>query len=77
VLAAQVWKAAKRELDDIESLVRTGEFEPIHKWLTTNIHQHGQRYETQDLIQRATGETLTAGYFTDYVSEKYAEIYQL
>jgi len=77
VLAAQVWEAAKRELDDTESLVRTGEFGPIHEWLTTNIHRHGQRYETQDLIQRATGETLTADYFTDYVSEKYAELYRL
>jgi carboxypeptidase Taq len=77
VLAAQVWKAAERELEDIAELIRTGEFAPIHEWLTENVHRHGQRYETQGLVRRATGEELRADHFTAYINDKYGDLYDL
>jgi carboxypeptidase Taq len=76
VLAAQL-DAAMREDLDVDGLVREGTFEPIHEWLTTHVHRHGQRYETDDLIERATGEPLTADYFIEYAREKYGELYHL
>jgi carboxypeptidase Taq len=66
-----------REDLDVDGLVREGTFEPIHEWLTERVHQHGQRYETDDLIERATGEPLTADYFIEYAREKYGGIYDL
>ena len=76
ILAAQL-DAAMREDLDVDGLVREGTFEPIHEWLTERVHQHGQRYETDDLIERATGEPLTADYFIEYAREKYTELYNL
>jgi carboxypeptidase Taq len=76
VLAAQL-DAAMREEIDVDGLVREGDFEPIHEWLTERVHRHGQRYTTDDLIERATGEPLTADYFVEYAREKYGEIYDL
>jgi carboxypeptidase Taq len=76
VLAAQL-DAAMREDLDVDGLVREGTFEPIHEWLTKHVHRHGQRYETDDLIERATGEPLTADYFIEYAREKYSELYHL
>jgi carboxypeptidase Taq len=76
VLAAQLDAAMRAELD-VDGLVREGEFEPIHEWLTENVHRHGQRYRTDELIERATGEPLTAEYFVEYAREKYGEIYDL
>lgn len=76
VLAAQVWNAAGEDLD-LGGLVREGEFDPIHEWLRENIHRHGQRYEPQELIRRATGEPLTSEHFLDYVTEKYESLYDL
>ncbi|SNZ16006.1 carboxypeptidase Taq [Natronoarchaeum philippinense] len=74
VLAAQIDDAIREDLD-VDELVRTGEFEPIHEWLTDTVHSEGCRFTTDDLIERATGEELTADYFVDYVTEKYGDLY--
>ncbi|MFB6111783.1 MAG: carboxypeptidase M32 [Halobacteriaceae archaeon] len=78
VLAAQLDAAMREALDaDVDELIRAGEFGPIRDWLTEEIHRHGQRYRTDELIERATGEPLTAKYFIEYVREKYADLYEL
>jgi len=75
VLAAQLDAAIRDEIGDLEPLIREGEFEPIHEWLTENVHQHGQRYETPELIEKATGEPLTADYFLEYAEDKFGDLY--
>ncbi|WP_132057300.1 carboxypeptidase M32 [Halorussus amylolyticus] len=77
VLAAQLWATVEDELDDARGLIRDGNFEPIHDWMTENVHRHGRRYTTDELIREATGEDLTADYFLDYAEEKFGEIYGL
>jgi carboxypeptidase Taq len=74
VLAAQV-EAALREAVALDDRVRAGEFEPVHDWLTENVHRHGCRYTTPDLVREATGEPLTADYFLDHVTGKYGRLY--
>jgi len=77
VLAAQLYDAADAEIGPIDETVRAGEFDALHEWLTENVHQHGKRYPTEDLIEEATGETYTADYFLEYVTEKYGSLYDL
>ncbi|MDQ2051143.1 carboxypeptidase M32 [Natronolimnohabitans sp. A-GB9] len=77
VLAAQLYAAAEDELGDLEDDIRNGDFDELNGWLRENVHQHGKRYTTQELIERATGEELTAAYFLEYVDEKYGELYGL
>ncbi|MDY6765646.1 MAG: carboxypeptidase M32 [Halobacteria archaeon] len=77
VLSAQIYAAVEEELDDLEGDVRKGNFDDLHSWLTENIHKHGKRYTTDDLIAQATGEEFTADYFIDYVTEKYNRLYDL
>jgi carboxypeptidase Taq len=76
VLAAQL-DAAMREDLDVDALLREGEIAPIREWLTERVHRHGQRYRTDELIRRATGEDLTAEYFLDYAERKYGDLYDL
>ncbi|WP_435151438.1 carboxypeptidase M32 [Haladaptatus sp. DFWS20] len=77
VFAAQLWATIEEEIDEPMELIREGNFDPIREWLTENIHQQGQKYTTDELIEEATGEPLTAEYFLDYVTEKYSDIYDL
>ena len=77
VLAAQLYASAEEEIDDLEGKVREGEFEALHEWLTENVHRHGCRYTTPELIEEATGEAFTADYFLEYVTGKYGELYDL
>jgi carboxypeptidase Taq len=75
VMAAQLFEAAEAEIDDLDDKIAAGEFDDLREWLGENVHQHGSRYETNELVERATGEEFSADAFTDYVEEKYGELY--
>jgi carboxypeptidase Taq len=77
VLAAQLFDSAEADIPDLDEKIREGDFEPLHDWLTENVHQHGRRYTTDELVRQATGEEYTADYFLDYVTSKYGELYEL
>jgi len=74
VLAAQLDAAVRDELD-LDEGVQNGEFGSLRDWLREEIHSHGKKYTTDELIRRATGDDLRAEYFLDYASEKYGELY--
>ena len=77
VLAAQLYDAAVSDIGDLDSQVRSGEFDALHQWLTDNVHSHGQRYTTDDLIEEATGEPFTADHFIEYAETKFGDLYGL
>ncbi len=77
VLAAQLFAAVENEVGDLEERIREGEFDDLNGWLRENVHRHGKRYTTPELIEEATGEAVTAEYFLEYVAEKYGELYDL
>ena len=74
VFAAQIDATIRDELD-VDALVRAGEFDPIHEWLTDRVHSLGRRHTTPDLVEAVTGEPLTADYFLEYAREKYGDLY--
>jgi carboxypeptidase Taq len=57
--AAQFFEAMDREFQGIDRLMARGEFAPILEWLRTHVHQHGQAFTPAQLLQRATGQTLS------------------
>jgi len=77
VMAAQLYSAAEDDIRELESKTKDGEFEPLGEWLRENIHHHGQRYETNELVVQATGDDFSASAFVGYVTEKYGELYDL
>ena len=77
VLAAQLFTVAEDEIDGLDEQIEGGDFDHLAAWLTDEIHQHGCRYTTPQLIERATGEKLTAEYFLSYIEDKYSSLYDL
>ena len=77
VMAAQLYDAAESDIDDLEGKVADGDFDELHDWLAANVHRHGSRYETNELVKRATGEPFAADAFLEYVDRKYGELYDL
>lgn len=77
LLSAQIWRAMARDLGDLDAPMRRGEFQPLLDWLRQKIYRHGSKFEPQELIQRATGETIQADPYLDYLERKYGEIYGL
>jgi len=77
VIAAQLFDAAERDIDGLDGRIRDGEFDVLHQWLSDGVHRHGKRFETNDLVRRATGEDVSADAFVDYATAKYGELYGL
>ena len=78
VLSAQLTHALEDDLgESVERIVADRRFDDLRVWMGEHVHQHGKRYETDELVAVATGEPLTAEYFLDYVTEKYEELYEL
>jgi len=77
VLAAQLDAAMRDDISDVDGKIRNGNFEPMREWMNENVHSYGREHTSDDLIEEATGEPLTADYFLDYVNEKFTDLYGL
>ncbi len=77
ILSAQFFSAAVNAHPAIPTQIRQGEFSTLHGWLKENIYQHGSKYTTSELVQRATGEPLRIEPYITYLKTKYGELYKL
>ena len=74
--AAHLFEAFAKQHPDWEQKVAAGELNFIKLWLHENIYQHGRRYPTQELLQKATGRPFSADAYIHYLRTKYDKIYQ-
>ncbi len=75
--ASQIYNAALKELPDLPQDYKKGDFSRLLSYLRENIHQHGNVYQANELIQRITGEDLNPDYFLNYIKDKFYPIYGL
>jgi carboxypeptidase Taq len=75
--AAQLIQAAGRDLGDLESLFRRGEFQPLLSWLRHQVHVHGACYAPTELMRNACGQSLDHQPLLDYLTKKLQVVYQL
>jgi carboxypeptidase Taq len=75
--SAQFYAKAQKDLGDLDAQFERGEFAPLREWLRENIHKHGRRYTASELVERVTGEPLSAVPFMDYMQEKFGPLYDL
>ncbi len=69
--AAQLFEAAGRALPGLGEAIGAGDFAPLLGWLRTNVHQHGSRLSTRELLIRATGRPLDPTIFERHLEARY------
>ena len=69
--AAQIFDAANRAEPDILPAIGRGDFAPLVGWLRANIHGQASRWETDELLTRATGRPLDAAVFKAHLRRRY------
>lgn len=74
---AQLFNAMTKKIPNINELITSGNFNPIEEWLKEKVHKHGDAYKPNEILEMATGESMTAKYFIDYLNKKYKEIYKI
>jgi carboxypeptidase Taq len=69
--AAQLFDAARRGKPEIPEAIGKGDFAPLLAWLRDNVHGHGSRLSSRDLLTRATGRPLDPAVFKRHLETRY------
>lgn len=77
ILSTQFFDAALQANPSITEEIRTGNFKTLHGWLKENIYQHGRKFTASELVQRATGNSLSISPYIHYLKTKYGKLYNL
>ena len=77
LLSVQLYEKAVEAHPTIPDEIAKGEFGTLLGWLRTNIHQHGRKFESKELVKRVTGEALQSRSFVRYLKNKLGGIYKL
>ena len=73
---AQLLKRMEQDLD-VWALVREGNLKPIVEWLTEHIYRFGCLKEPTALMEEVFGAPFDPTYYTDYLTKKFTELYNL
>ncbi|MEL0612856.1 carboxypeptidase M32 [Marinomonas arenicola] len=68
--AAQ-YKATMTNTVDFDAAIQSGDLSPIFQWLSDNIWSQASLHTTDELVKRATGETLNAAHFKKHLEGRY------
>ena len=72
----QMLKKMEEDLGDVYGDVAKGDLTKVTAWLREKIHRHASFIKPGELFASVCGE-FDAKYFTDYLTEKYTELYDL
>jgi len=73
--SAQFFEAAGEQLGDLDAMFAKGDFTPLRHWLNQNIHAHGKRYRSADLVEHVTGKPLSADPLMRHLEGKLRPLY--
>ena len=77
VISVQLWDQLRAELPDLDSQFEQGEFGELGNWLRENLHRHGRKYTSREMLERIVGGGMDPGPYLRYLREKLGEIYGL
>ena len=72
----QMMAKLREDIGDVEQDLAAGDLSRITAWLGEKIHRHAGFYKPGALFEQVCGK-FDAKYYTDYLTEKYTELYQL
>lgn len=75
LVGAQLLEVIRREMPDLDEQFRRGDFQALLDWLRKNIHQHGRKFEPQELMVNVTGSKIDPAPYLRYLTEKINGIY--
>jgi carboxypeptidase Taq len=75
VIAAQMWDALTRDLPDLEEQIGRGDLVPLRDWLRENLHRHGNKFMSKELIERVVGGPMDVQPYLRQLRDRTTEIY--
>jgi carboxypeptidase Taq len=75
LIAGQLWEKAQRDIGGLEESLASAELAPLREWLRENVHRHGSKFTTPELLQRVLAGPIQVGPFVDYLKAKVADVH--
>lgn len=72
--AAQFFETVSEQIPGLEDQILKGNLIPLLDWLRKNVHQHGKKYDANELCKKITGKTLDPNAFISYAKNKYGSM---
>lgn len=76
IYAAELFEVFEKRYPDWKERIRKGEFEFIKEWHLQEVHRHGRRFTSHELIKKITGHEVSSEPYIRYLSEKYRTIFK-
>ncbi len=75
ILSYQIYNQILKDIPDYYEIVAKGNWLVIKEWFDQNIFASGSLYNTEELINIVTDESLNVDYFIKYLDDKYNKLY--
>jgi carboxypeptidase Taq len=69
--AAQWFAAMRRATPGLDARIAAGDLTPVFGWLKKNVWSQASRWETPELVLRASGEPLNPAHFRTHLETRY------
>lgn len=77
LISVQLWEKINQDIPDLLPQIEHGEFAALLDWLRKNVHVHGRKFTSNELLTRITGRGLDSAPYLRYLKKKYSDIYGL
>ncbi len=71
VMAAQLFKAIRTSIPDLDDAIRCGELDGLFGWLRKHVHSRGRSVSGADIIADATGSELRFTAYIEHLQSRY------
>jgi carboxypeptidase Taq len=77
LFAAQLMEAARRALPDLDADLAAGRFAALLGWLRREVHAFGRVLESEPLVERASGGSVSSTWLVQSLRDRYGPAYGL
>lgn len=75
MIAAQLCETAHEALPNVEEDFAQGDFSRLLNWTRQEVHHHGSKYPTLELVELVTGKELSPQALLAYLKDRYGPLY--
>jgi carboxypeptidase Taq len=75
VVSVQLWEQVRAAIPDLDQQLERGEFGELSGWLRENLHRHGRKFTSKEMLERLVGGPIDSGPYLRYLKEKLGGIY--
>jgi carboxypeptidase Taq len=77
LIAGQLFERAHAQLSDLDAQLAAGQLHGLREWLRENVHQHGAKFSTTELLERVVGGPIAVEPFVAHLKGKISQVYGL